>query len=113
LWLLVLLSACILFGASCNSTGFNQGKAAHASNRNTQRISLGWVRYYAPNTGTAVVECTFLPENLPEQLLSKDEQLKTTARLRTTGIMAGHMLGVVVIHGQPSPGDEVVYYISP
>lgn len=41
-------------------------------------------------------------------LLARTEDLRETARLRTSRYVRGRTLGATIVSGQPSPGDEVV-----
>jgi len=75
-----------------------------------QRISLGWVRYIDPDAGTAIVECSFVPKQMPDVLTVQNNSFKATAELIPTGILAKHMLGVLIRSGEPTLGQEVIYY---
>lgn len=43
------------------------------------------------------------------ELTSRTLDLRETAQLRVSRYVRGHTLGTMVISGQPSPGDEVVW----
>jgi hypothetical protein len=44
-------------------------------------------------------------------LIARTDDLRETARLRTSRYVRGRTLGTKIISGQPSPGDEVVFHV--
>lgn len=44
-------------------------------------------------------------------LIARTDDLRETARLRTSRYVRGRTLGAQIVQGQPTPGDEVVFQV--
>jgi len=115
---LVVLLPCIGLtgcrtGGKTRSTAFPEGTQPVAELIAPLQPELGRILSLQPDNRTALVE--FVPQFRPssslagQSLLARNlDTLAETARLVASPHQRGRILGVYVISGSPSPGDEVV-----
>ena len=69
---------------------------------------VGTIIRVDPSFATVVVRFGKRDISLSKELFIRDKRLDVVAVLRPTGIRTGNNVGMVIIRGEPVPGQEVV-----
>ncbi len=100
---------CVLLLAACK-TKPGSAPAGPAYSLSAQPV-IGRILVTDTRHGTAVVALNLEGTGLPRvdnwQFISRRDDLTPTARLAGTVHRSGSTLGVIIIEGDPQPGDEV------
>ncbi len=70
--------------------------------------TIGTIYSANDELGLAVVQLTSVQRRLESRLISRDFDLNPTAVLEATNIRRNRIVGMLIISGSPSVGDEVI-----
>jgi hypothetical protein len=105
LWKLTCLSGLILGGCeSTSSIGAFDSRTLEPS----PHTRIGNIIQFDPSSATVVVRLDQRDTTLSEELFVRNKRLEIVAVVQPTGIRTGNSVGMVVIRGEPAPGQEVV-----
>lgn len=109
---LLLLAVILCFGACRHYAPAKPTLSAEAL-APSPRLIVGRIIALDPLPGFAFVELAADSPNAAlasgTELVARTLELHETARLRVSRFVRGRTLGVTIVSGQPSPGDEVVW----
>lgn len=113
---LLTLLAVFLFAAACQHNRSSKPAGHPAATRPiapSSRLIVGRIAAIDAPRGFAFVQ---LAADAPPaaqadgaELTARTNDLRETAQLRASRYLRGRTLGAIVVSGQPSPGDEVVW----
>jgi hypothetical protein len=98
--------ACLLI-AGCESTR-PASSLEEPQLKQSPYLRVGTITHFDPASATVVVRLEKRDTTLGGELVVRNNQLEVIAILKPTGLRTGNSIGMVIIRGEPSVGQEVL-----